>query len=145
MEVARSILATTAKCSHCSGQAAIEYLEGGSIGVHVCPGRYVSRIIAYGNPLDPDRFREFVQGAVQGTQRIDDTDVRVASRYAWDLGLDRASNDLILKEMYWTQNYRRTKSEDPDRVALFFCANGDSFFVQAVQGNERLCSKCRNP
>ena len=76
-------------------------------------------------------------------QRIEDGDVRIASRYAWDLGLDRGSNDLILKEMYWTQNYRRTKSDDPDRTALFLCANRDSFFIQALKNDEKFCDKCR--
>ncbi|MDG6899847.1 MAG: hypothetical protein JRM88_04705 [Nitrososphaerota archaeon] len=142
-EIARSLLATTAKCQHCGGQAAIEYAEGGSVGLHVCPGRYVSRIIMYGNELDTDRFLGYVRGAARGTQGVEAGDVRVASRYAWDLGLARKSNDIVLKEMYWTQNYRRTKSEDPDRMALFFCANGDSFFVQPLKNGERLCDKCR--
>ncbi len=142
-EIARSALAVTTKCQHCGGQATTEYLDGGSIGLHVCPGRYVSRIIGYGRQLDTGRFKGFVQEAAQGTQDVEERDIRVASRYAWDLGLARESNDLVLREMYWTQNYRRTKSEDPDRAALFLCANRDSFFVQPVNGSERLCGRCR--
>ena len=142
-EIARSFLKTTAKCQHCGGQAAMEYVEGGSIGLHVCPGRYVSRIIRYGSEFDTGGFMAFVQGAVQGAQAVEAGDIRVASRYAWDLGLARESNGLILKEMYWTQNYRRTKSEDPDRVGIFFCANGDSFFIQPLKNDGRLCGRCR--
>ncbi|MDG6942406.1 MAG: hypothetical protein JRN34_05770 [Nitrososphaerota archaeon] len=114
------------------------------MGLHVCSGRYVSRIIWYGIHPDTDGFMRFVQTAVQGTQVVEGGDVRIASRYAWDLGLDRNSNDLILKEMYWTQNYRRAKNDDPDRAALFFCANRDSFFVQPVKSDEKRCEKCRS-
>lgn len=142
--IARSLLAATAKCSHCGRQAKLDYIEDGSVGVHVCPDRYVSRIIAYERQPDPDGFRKFVQKAAKGMQEVEGSDIRVARRYAWDLGLKSKSNDLVLTETYWTQNYRRTKSEDPDRLALFLCANGDSFFVQRLYAKEKLCDGCRS-
>ena len=111
--------------------------------MHVCPDRYVSRIIAYGRQLDPDGFRKLVQKAAKGMQEVEGSDIRVARRYAWDLGIENKSNDLVLVETYWTQNYRRTKSEDPDRLALFLCVNRDSFFVQPLHAKERFCDRCR--
>ncbi|MDG6988848.1 MAG: hypothetical protein JRN21_05920 [Nitrososphaerota archaeon] len=121
----------------------MEYVEGGTIGVHVCPGRYVSRMIRYGREPDAGQLKGFVQKALQGTQEVVDADVRVAKRYAWDLGIKSERDDLVLTEAYWTQNYRRAKSEDPDRAALFICANGDAFYVQRMTGSERFCQRCR--
>ncbi len=57
--------------------------------------------------------------------------------------MDRTNNDLVLREAYWTQSYRRTKNDDPDRPALFFCSNRDSFFVQPLTSKETLCPSCR--
>ncbi len=142
--IARSLLATTAKCSHCGGQATLDYVGDGSVGVHVCPDRYVSRIIAYGSRLDPEGVRKFVEGAAKGMQEVEGSDIRVARRYSWDLGFESENDDLVLTEAYWTQNYRRTKSEDPDRPALFLCANRDSFFVQPLRAKETLCERCRS-
>ena len=141
--IAQSLLVTSAPCRHCSGTAHLEYVNDGLIAAHVCPGRYVSRIIMYGEQIDSDEFKKFVQKACQGMGNVEDSDIRITSRYAWDLGLDRASNELIMKEGYWTQNYRRTKNDSPDRPALFLCSNGDSFFVQPVNLNEKLCQNCR--
>ena len=70
-------------------------------------------------------------------------DIRVASRYAWDLGLNRENDDLIVRLAYWTQNYRQTKNEGTDRVALFFCSNKDSFFMEPVNSRNRFCQNCR--
>lgn len=140
----RSHLATTAKCSHREDQATLDYIENGAVGVRVCPNRYVSRIIAYGRQLDPDGFKRLVQGAAEGMREVEGSDIRVARRYAWDLGLESKNNDLALTETYWTQNYRRTKSEDPDRPALFLRAKKDSFLVQPLRAKERLCDRCRS-
>ena len=48
-------------------------------------------------------------------------DVRIASRYPWDLGITTGDGAKSMMVAYWTQNYRRTKSEDADRDALFLC------------------------
>ena len=141
--VAQSLLRTSARCSHCNGTAELEYLDDGLIAAHVCPGRYVSRMIEYGKELDPKKFTSFVQKACEAMGTVESGDVRIASRYAWDLGLDRQNNDLILKEAYWTQNYRRTKNDGPHRPALFLCSNRDSMFVQPLDSNETLCQECR--
>lgn len=121
----------------------MEYIDGGRMGVHVCQGRYVTRIVEYAKEVDPEAFMEFVQKAIGGIGKVEKSDVRVARRYAWDLGIERDANDLVLMEAYWTQNYRRTRNDDPDRPALFLCSNKDSFFVQPLSGKETLCESCR--
>lgn len=141
--IAQSLLVTQAHCRHCDNTAYLEFINNGLIAAHVCPGRYVSRIIAYGKQLDSDDFKRFVQGAVQEMERVESSDIRIARRYAWDLGLDRKRNELIMMEAYWTQNYRRTKKDNQDRQALFLCSNRDSFFTQPLRGNERFCRNCR--
>lgn len=143
--IAHSLLNVGTTCYHCKQPAALEHIENGAVrACHVCPDRYVSRIIEYGKELKPREFREFVQGVTTGLgQAVEDADIRIASRYAWDLGLDRPADDLILKEAYWTQSYRRTKSDDPNRPALFLCTNRDSFFVQPLSSGERFCARCR--
>src|SRR5690349_7020679 len=109
--ISHSLLKVARKCNgHCNEMANVEFREGGAMAIQVCPGGYVSRIIAYGKQVDPVRLREFVREVAPGMGRVEDSDVRVASRYAWDLGLERADNELILREAYWTQGYRRTRS-----------------------------------
>jgi hypothetical protein len=110
--------------------------------VQVCPDRYVSRIVAYGSRVDLDQFRKTLRGLAPGLEGVESSDIRVASRYAWDLGLNRENDDLIVRLAYWTQSYRRTKNESADRAALFLCSNKDSFFTQPLSSRNRFCSKC---
>ncbi len=111
--------------------------------MHVCPTRYVTRIIRYGDHVEADEFRNFVQDAVQDMGKVEGADIRMARRYAWDLGLASKNNDLVLSEAYWTQNYRRTKNDSTIRPALFLCSNKDNFFVQPLDAGEKLCQTCR--
>jgi hypothetical protein len=141
---ARHLLKATTQCRHCNGTADLEYIGDGLTGVHVCPGRYVTRIIAYRSQPDPEGFLKFVKDSVHGSGEVKGSDIRIARRYAWDLGMDKETNDLILTEAYWTQNYRRTKDENPNREAVFLCSNRDSFFVQPSTSAATLCSSCRN-
>jgi hypothetical protein len=143
MGIAQTLLNTKAQCRHCDGNADLEFIEDGLIAAHVCPKRYVSRIIKYSERMDPKEFKDFVQGAVQNMEQVEDIDIRIARRYAWDLGIDRKSNDPILIEAYWTQSYRRTRNDKPDRLALFFCSNKDFFFIQPLNGDEKFCKNCR--
>jgi hypothetical protein len=142
--VAHHLLKTTTQCRHCNGTADLEFIGDGLTGVHVCSGRYVTRIISYRSQADPEGFLNFVRDSVQGSGEVKSADIRIARRYAWDLGMDKEANDLILTEAYWTQNYRRTKDENPNREAVFLCSNRDSFFVQPLTSAETLCARCRN-
>jgi hypothetical protein len=138
------LLKTTTQCRHCNGTADLEYFGDGLTGVHVCSGRYVTRIISYRSQADPEGFLKFVQDSAKGSGEVKNADIRIARRYAWDLGMDKETDDLILTEAYWTQNYRRTKDENPNREAVFLCSNRDSFFVQPLTSAETLCASCRN-
>ena len=128
---------------HCKELSGFEFINDDSMIVQVCPDRYVSRIIAYGNQVDQDQFRGILRGLAPGMEGVESIEIRVASRYAWDLGLNRRNDDLIVRLAYWTQSYRRTKNDSPDRVALFLCSNKDSFFMQPVNSRYRLCQNCR--
>lgn len=129
---------------HCEMMSQIEFLgDESSLAAQVCLGRYVSRIISYGKQVDTRRLKEFVRSVTPGMELTEDGDIRIASRYAWDLGLPREKNDFVLREAYWTQNYRRTRSEMSDRLALFLCSNRDSFFVQRLNSNAKQCPNCR--
>lgn len=142
--LAQNLLNVAAKChGHCKETANFEFIGDGTVSCYVCSGRYVSRIITYGEEFDLKRFREYLRSAAPNMGEVEDGDIRVASRYAWDLGLDRETDDLVLREAYWSQNYRRTKNDDPERPALFFCSNRDLFFVQPLNSKERLCQSCR--
>ena len=77
---AHHLLKTQAHCRHCDGTADLEYIEDGLIGVHVCPGRYVTRMIAYGSRPDPEGFLKFVQDSVRGSAEVEGADIRIASR-----------------------------------------------------------------
>jgi hypothetical protein len=144
LRLARNLLSVDTRCyGHCKETASLEFVADGTVSCYVCPGRYVSRIITYGKEIDPKRFMEYLRSAAPNMVEIEEGDIRVASRYAWDLGLDRETDDLVLREAYWSQSYRRTKSDDSGRPALFLCSNRDSFFIQPLSAKERLCQNCR--
>ena len=137
------LFAVTPSCyGHCKEPSGFEFRDDSMI-VQVCPDRYVSRIIAYGEKVDPDRFKKILSGLTPGMEGVESSDIRVASRYAWDLGLNRENDDLIVRLAYWTQSYRRTKNDSTDRMALFLCSNKDSFFMQPVNSRNRFCQYCR--
>ena len=140
----KELFAVTPACyGHCKELSGFEFVKDESMIVQVCPARYVSRIIAYGNQVDQDQFKRILRGLASGMEGVESIEIRVASRYAWDLGLDRPSDDLIVRLAYWTQSYRRTKNDSPDRVALFLCSKKDSFFMQPVNSKDRFCQNCR--
>lgn len=140
---ARELFAVTSGChGHCKEPASFEFKDDSMI-VQVCPGRYVSRVIGYGKEVDQDQFKKTLRGLAPGLEGVESADIRVASRYAWDIGLKRKDDDRIVRLAYWTQGYRRTKDVSPDRASLFLCSNKDSFFMQPMNAKNRLCQKCR--
>ncbi len=100
---------------------------------------YVSRVMTYGKEADTLQFKTFITNTIGSMGTVQDEDIRVATRHQWD------SPDLAgdVKVAYWTQNYRRTKSDDPNRGALFLCGNCNSFFVQPLGSRSALCTNCR--
>ena len=96
------------------------------IGCYVCSSGYVSRIVTYGKKLDLAAFKALVSSLTKGVADVDDEDIRVGTRYTWDLGIKGNESGMVLREAYWTQSYRRTKNDNPNRVALFLCGKCDS-------------------
>jgi len=137
-----------ARCrGHCEEQATLKLseVEGVLVGTYSCSSGYVSRLLNYGAEVDLGWFRDFVSRISKGIGEVKDADVRVATRYPWDLGLkERGGFGRVLREAYWTQNYRRTESSDSGRPALFSCTSCQSFYVQSISGNETLCPNCRD-
>jgi len=128
---------------HCEEQSRLRFMGDGELtGVFVCPSGYVSRIVRYGDEIDVPKFKLFLENVTGSSLDIQNEDIRTASRYSWDLGIE-SDKERILREAYWTQNYRRTKSGDPDRSALFLCTNcNENLLVQPVTSKSSLCSKC---
>src|SRR2546425_680537 len=90
------------------------------IACHHCMAGYASRIMTYGREeVDVPGFRAFIANAIGSLGTVQDEDIRIATRHGWD------SPDLVgeVRVAYWTQNYRRTKVDDPNRAALFLCGN----------------------
>ncbi len=110
------------------------------IGCYVCPSGYVSLIVHYGKQLNLVGFKTFLSSIHEGV--VADEDIRVATRYSWDLGVEETEGP-VLREAYWRQSYRRTKNEDPNRIALFMCAKCSSFYNQQLSDKNKLCPLCR--
>ena len=131
------------KCSgHCQDLSELTLIQqnGMTIGYYRCPSGYVSILVQYGRSLDIQAFKSFLS-SLQGN--VTDEDIRVATRYTWDLDIKGGESGMVLREAYWTQNYRRTKNDNPNREALFLCSGCDSLFNQAFSESDRLCTRCR--
>jgi hypothetical protein len=113
------------------------------IGSYACPSGYVSLIVHYGKELDLHAFKTFLSSLLEGN--VTDEDLRVATRYNWDLRIEGEPEGAVLREAYWRQSYRRTKSDDPHRVALFQCTRCSSFYRQQISDKIKLCPQCRRP
>jgi len=135
------------KCyGHCDQPASIRFLkeeDGMVIAAMVCHAGYVSRVMAYGRELDLGLLKSFISQSWGGGKTLGDEDLRVATRFAWDLGMEGRGEDVVVRVGYWTQNYRGSKSDDPNRLGLFSCANCSCLFPQPVNSKAVLCTACR--
>jgi DNA-directed RNA polymerase subunit RPC12/RpoP len=125
---------------HCNQPSSFQIISDRPlIACHHCMAGYVSRIMVYGNTIDLPLFKDFIANAIGDTGTVHEEDVRLATRHAWDFP------DLTgeVKVAYWTQNYRRSKNDDPNRTALFLCGKCDSLFLQPLNGRSVLCANCR--
>ena len=127
---------------HCKEPSELKLLSQKKmmIGCYACPSGYVSLIVHYGKEVDLHGFKTFLSSLNEGD--VADEDIRVAMRYNWDLGI-KEPEGTVLREAYWRQSYRRTKSEDPNRIALFLCTNCNSFYRQQISNTNKLCPQCR--
>ncbi|MEM0272542.1 MAG: hypothetical protein QW514_08385 [Thermoprotei archaeon] len=130
---------------HCEDVARLRVIredEDGLVGCYVCPQGYVSRVVRYSPKRDVEGFTSYLKGLLGGGLDIRLEDVRVATRYNWDLGLGGEAHVPVVREHYWTQNYRRSKSDDPNRLAVFMCSRCDSLFQQPVSSKVSVCPVC---
>lgn len=131
-------LRTEGKCyGHCDGKTELAFIEKGTrtISCMACPDGYVSRLVMYGGELDVDGFLNYIKERIGQSGDVSAYDIRTATRHPWDLGTEgETSGENVIREAYWTQNYRRTKSDDPNRNALFLCRECDSLYLSPVSG-----------
>jgi hypothetical protein len=133
------------KCyGHCSNQARLKLRESGERvqGFYVCPAGYVSKLIWYAEELDTADFTRYLSEVLAGKVQLRSTDVRLATRYSWDLGLAGKSGK-VMRVAFWTQNYRGSKTDDPDRPSLFLCSRCGEPFVQPFSESNSLCEECK--
>lgn len=137
-EIVDGYLKTEGRCyGHCDGRTQLVFLEKGErlISCMACPGGYVSRIVMYGRELDTAGFMHYLAEKTEGTGEVEAADIRTATRHPWDLGTGGdGANDVVIREAYWTQNYRRSKSENPGRNALFLCGDCNELYVSQLSG-----------
>jgi hypothetical protein len=128
---------------HCQEPAQLRFLkdEDREVGALVCPSGYVSRLIMYGPEVDSLEMESLVRSHAAEALQVEEGDIRLATRYSLDLGLGGADRK-VLREAYWTQNYGKSKSKEPDRAALFMCSSCAKLFVQPASARASLCGAC---
>jgi hypothetical protein len=125
---------------HCDQPATLRFLNSGepAVACYTCPAGYVSKVMVYGRRDARETLREFVTMALGG-QPIKEEDIRTATRHPWDLDIA----GFEMKVAYWTQNYRGSKSTDPNRQTLFVCYECGSTFVKPLTAADTRCANCR--
>jgi len=139
---------------HCEEPASFTKLSSSEdrlVGAYVCPGGFVSRVIYFGRKADIVGFNHFLEDHV-GKDFVNSRDLRVATRYGWELGGDALSEignmspEGVISEVYWTV-YPRT-DEEKNR-GVFLCQDSREkrgcarLFIQGINSKNRLCPKCR--
>lgn len=125
---------------HCDQPATLKVLEsdGDVIACYACPAGYVSRVMVYGGRRTMPHLKAYLLDVLGEGADVKDADLRLATRHSWDLGVP----DAEMVASYWTQNYRRAKSDDPDRIGLFVCAKCGSPFSKPMSSARKTCSGC---
>lgn len=129
------------KCyGHCEERATLRFLESDDVVIAfcACPSGYVSKVMAYGTAPTRDRLKAVLTKVLGDDIGLSDEDLRVATRHLWDLRISGGD----ISASYWTQNYRRAKSDDPDRRALFTCNRCGSLYLRSVSAASTLCPRC---
>lgn len=144
-EYVLTVFAEPQKCyGHCDSLARARTVKEDPFTVcYACEGGYASRLIAYGQNAGASGLKDLVDRAFGGSYTAKDEDFRVASRYTWDLGLSPSVSPKQFGAVYWTQNYGRSKSSDPERPTLFCCRTCSSLFQQPYSAKQTQCEKCR--
>lgn len=132
----------TQKCyGHCDGTTAPKTIADAPLtACYACGAGYVSRVVSYASSPPSGALKSMVSAGLK--REVPDEEVRTATRYAWDLGTEVSGGKL--GAAFWTQNYGRSKSSDPDRAALFCCAECNGLFLQKLTAGQTLCDACRS-
>jgi hypothetical protein len=144
------LVAKDAKCyRHCQRPAKfvpISKRKGTLVGAYVCPDNYVSRVVYFAVQPDAGWFEEFLTRQA-GKSRVRPQDIRLATRYGWELGGDAekevssVSDTGRLKQYYWTFY---PKSEEDKKAGTFLCSSCDSnLFTKLLSDDEKFCLNCR--
>lgn len=134
------------KCyGHCDQPASLRILQenGELVMATVCAKGYVSRVMVYGPGDNRTVMKSLIGSALGPKGDFSDEDVRTATRYYWDMGMEKGGdNDILFRVAYWTQNYRRTKNSATDRDGLFTCTQCNTLFVQPISSLKTVCTSC---
>ena len=128
------------KCyGHCEQPATLRFLESGepTVACYACPAGYVSKMMVYGRNDAREGLKAYVTKA-RG-KPVKDEEIRTATRHSWDLDVP----GFEMRVAYWTQNYRGSKSEDPNREALFICSECGTTYVKPMSSLGTKCPNCR--
>ena len=144
--VDRYLIAKEAKCyRHCQENARFVTFKTdrqGVTGGYICPGNYVSRVVYFS--LKPDRawFENYLKDQLGDLVRS--RDIRIATRYGWELG-GVAENEIKeisskgVEQVYWTLY---PASDEEKTSGAFMCENCGRLFVKAFSEKSKLCPDC---
>lgn len=136
LQIIEDHLMSDGKCyGHCEGSTEMVFLEKGrrTVSCMACPGGYVSRIVMYAPEVDAPGLQGFIAARAGAFGPVGEEEIRVATRHPWDLGIEGdVKEDVAIRQAYWTQNYRKTKSDSPSRSALFLCRECNELFVSPL-------------
>ncbi len=127
--------------SHCRNKTYHKFInEDPLIGVYYCDKGYISRIVAYWkNKADNNYFISFLRSISKDKVTIFPEDIRIATRYSWDLGIK--GKLIMVKQIYWTQNYNKILHKNSE--ALFLCIKCYNLFTQKIPSDNSLCHNCK--
>jgi len=156
-EFVREHLSFKGKCfRHCDKPTSLKVVIEDStrvLGAYVCPDGFVSQVVYFSQKPDLTWFTNKLTSEV-GVENFTPNDVRVASRYGWELGGNaletleaKAGTNSPITEVYWTR-YARTDAAK--QVAISLCTGDPSrsgclkLFAHDRNTLERFCPACKS-
>ena len=127
--------------------------QDGIVGVYICPNGFVSRVVYFSLEPNLNWFYAFLSGQL-GKKMVQKRDLRIATRYGWELDEDATRELAYLTSKLQTQAigevYRlhRPETEVEKSRGVLLCSDPEQgrgcrrLFVQEVTSRNRLCSKC---
>jgi hypothetical protein len=149
--VSKYLVVDGVKCSHCGKRAnfvTIYQKDSSLVGAYVCSEGYVSRVVYFADNPDAVWFGNFLRD--QLGDRFRGKDIRMASRYGWDLG-GRAEKETAvvsksgkIVQYYWTFY---ALNEEEKFTGTFLCReeNGGcgKLYTKLKTEASTLCTDCR--